>query len=278
MRERYRLAPGKCADGGECAGWQVCGPDHLCGLAPGACESTLDCQDDAPVCDLDTHQCVAGDPCAGAPCKEWQACEPSTGGCVTAQGRCTGLTDCVQALPACDLASHTCVAVDAAVNLVPNGGFEAWSTVILGTSSEFLLPDSWYGLCDGCSPYWPTTEIDAHNVKPYTTLPHGGATALQLIEPSTPAARFVSEPFAVSPGTSYSCAYWVRGHGTYRQRGYCGAWNPDTEYQAIDSDAWQQVTFTLGGNTSWCVLILYASNTLADRDHLQFDDVVCIKP
>ncbi len=271
-------APGKCADTSECAPWQACGADHACVLATGACASTADCQGATPVCDLDAHLCVAGDPCADVSCQEWQICQPSDGQCVTADGRCVGLADCDQALPACDLSTHTCVAVDAPVNVVPNGGFEAWSTVILGTATEFLLPDHWYGICDGCTPYFPSTEIAANHVKPYTTAPHAGATALQLIEPSTPADRFVSEPFPVTPGVSYSCTYRVRGHGTYRQRGYCGAWNPDTDYQALDSDTWQQVPFTLGGNASWCVLILYASNTDADRDHLQFDDVVCIAP
>jgi len=271
-------APGKCADAGDCAPWQACGEDHVCALASGACASTADCSGETPVCDLDSHLCVPGDPCADVTCKEWQVCEPSDATCVTAPGRCVTLADCDQALPVCDLASHTCVAVDAPVNIVPNGGFEDWSTVVLGTATEVLLPDHWYGICDGCSPYYPTTEIDANHVKPYTTAPHTGATALQLIEPSTPADRFTSEPFTVTPGKTYACSYRVRGHGTYRQRGYCGAWNPDTDYQAIDSDTWQQVTFTLGGNASWCVLILYASNTVADRDHVQFDDVVCIAP
>jgi hypothetical protein len=271
-------APGKCADDSECASWQDCGSDHECALSPGACASTADCDGETPVCDLDTHTCAAGDPCDGVDCQDWQVCEPSDASCVPAEGRCVGLADCDQALPACDLGTHTCVAVDAPVNVVPNGGFEAWSDVVLGRSTEFLLPDHWYGVCDGCMPYWPTTEIDANNIKPYTVAPHSGDTALQLIEAMSPAERFVSEPFAVTAGVTYPCAYWVRGHGSYRQRGYCGGWNVDTDFQTIDSDEWQQVTFELGGSSSWCVLILYASNTDADRDHLQFDDVVCIAP
>jgi hypothetical protein len=271
-------APGLCGDDSECAPWQVCGADHECALSPGACESTADCGGETPLCDLDTHLCVAGDPCADVDCEDWQVCEPSDGSCVTAEGRCVGLADCDQALPVCDLETHTCVATDDPVNVVPNGGFEAWSDVSFGGATTFLLPDHWYGVCDGCTPYWPSTEIDAAKVMPYTTAPHGGDTALQLIEPTTPADRFVSEPFAVTPTATYACAYWVRGHGTYLQRGYCGGWNVDTDYQAIDSDEWQQVTFELGGSSSWCVLILYASNTDADRDHLQFDDVVCITP
>lgn len=271
-------AEGKCADDSECASWQFCSTEHECALSPGACVSAADCDGDTPACDLDTHICVAGDPCAGVDCEDWQVCEPSDASCVTAEGRCVGLADCDQALPVCKLDTHTCVAVDTGVNVVPNGGFELWETAIFGRATEFQLPESWYGVCDGCTPYWPTTEIDANKVKPYTAATHSGDSALQLIETGTPADRFVSEPFTVTPGVTYPCAYWVRGHGTYRQRGYCGGWNVDTDYQAIDSDEWQQVTFELGGSTSWCVLILYASNTDADRDHLQFDDVVCIKP
>jgi hypothetical protein len=271
-------APGKCADDSECASWQHCSEAHECVLDEGACASTADCDGDTPACDLDSHLCVAGDPCEGVDCQDWQVCEPSDGSCVTAEGRCVELADCDQDLPVCKLSTHTCVAVDTGVNVVPNGGFEAWETVIFGRATEFQLPEHWYGICDGCTPYWPTTEIDANKITPYTTATHSGDTALQLIETGTPADRFVSEPFTVSAGATYECAYWVRGHGTHRHRGYCGGWNVDTDYQAIDSDEWQQVTFELGGATSWCVIILYASNTDADRDHLQFDDVVCIKP
>ena len=272
-------APGFCADADDCASWQLCGADHRCALAPGACTKTSDCAGGAtPVCDLATHLCVAGDPCAGVTCLDWQACDPANASCVTAEGSCASLADCDQALPVCDLASHACAPVDAAANVVPNGGFEDWDLYSIGGPSEHLLPDGWYGVCDGCSPYWPTTEIAPANVQPYTTSTHSGTTALQLIDPVAPAERFVTDPFPVVAGVTYQCAYWVRGHGTFRQRGYCGGWNTDTAFTAIDSDSWQQVTFTLGGNVNWCVIVLYASNTVADRDHLQFDDFVCIRP
>jgi hypothetical protein len=167
------------------------------------------------------------------------------------------------------------VAVDDAVNVVPNGGFELWEEVSFGGSTTYNLPVSWYGVCDGCSPYFPTSEMTLTDVRPYTTSVHGGSTACQLVKTGVPADRFTTEPFTVTPTATYSCAYWVRGKGTHRQRAYCGGWEPDTDYQPVDSDQWQQVSFEINGQASWCVLILYASNTDAARDHVQFDDVVC---
>ncbi|PKN56874.1 MAG: invertase recombinase-like protein [Deltaproteobacteria bacterium HGW-Deltaproteobacteria-14] len=271
-------APGFCDGAGECASWQVCGADHRCALAPGACVSTADCDGDTPVCDLGAHACVAGDPCAGVQCSEWQQCRPSDASCQVAPGRCAALVDCDGALPTCDLATHTCIAVDAPANVVPNGGFEAWGEYTLFGATSYLLPDYWYGVCDGCSPYYPTTEIAPANVRQYTAAVHGGSYACQLVDATAPAERFVTEPFAVVPGRTYHCAYRVRGHGTYRQRAYCGGWGPDTTFTAIDSDDWQRTSFTMSGAVSWCVLVFYASNTNADRDHIQLDDVVCIAP
>ncbi|TNF33378.1 MAG: invertase recombinase-like protein [Deltaproteobacteria bacterium] len=271
-------ASGFCGGDGECASWEVCGADHLCALAEGACYGTVDCDGATPVCDLATHTCVAGDPCANVSCEEWETCRPSDATCQVTPGRCEALSDCEGALPVCDVAAHDCVAVEAAANIVPNGGFEAWSEYTFGGATTYLLPDAWYGECDGCSPYWPTTEISPSNVRQYTTAVHGGSYACQLVDPTVPAERFVTEPFTVTPGKSYACSYRVRGHGTYRQRAYCGGWGPDTDFTAIDSDEWQTTSFTMSGAVSWCVLIFYASNTDADRDHIQLDDVVCIDP
>ncbi|MFT5432474.1 MAG: hypothetical protein ACI9OJ_003173 [Myxococcota bacterium] len=271
-------APGKCADNAECASWEECTAEHECTLAPGACTKTADCTGDTPVCDAENHQCVAGDPCADVACLDWQVCEPSDASCIPAGGKCTGLEHCGPALPVCDLDTHSCVAIDAPANVVPNGGFEHWESVSLGGAAEYLLPVSWYGICDGCSPDYPSTEIAPSEVVEYTTAPHQGAKALQLVQPSVPADRFVSEPFTVTPGVTYQCAYQVRGKGTFRQRGYCGGWNTDTEFTTLDSDTWTPVTFELGGATSWCVILFYASNTEAASDHIQFDDVVCIAP
>ena len=272
-----RTAAGFCADDGACEDWQECATDHRCTLAPGFCQGTSDCGGATPVCDPTSHTCVAGDPCAGVTCDTWEVCDPTDSSCDVAPGRCESLADCDQDLPTCDRATHTCLAVDAAVNVVPNGGFEVWSEWSLGGPTTYLLPDYWYGLDDGAGAYFPETEIPPQSVVPYPADPHSGVNACQLIDTGAPAERFTTEPFTVAPGATYECAYWVRGHGDYRQRAYCGGWNPDTAFAAIDSDAWQQVRFDMSGSANWCVLIFYASSTVADRDHLQVDDVVCIR-
>ena len=269
-------ANGFCADALDCEAWENCNGEHLCELAAGFCEDAGDCGGATPVCDPGTHVCVAGDLCEGVTCNEWETCNSTNGACDVSPGRCETPADCDQALPTCQLSTHTCVAVDAAANVVPNGGFEAWADYSLGGAATYELPDFWYGL-QGDGPYFPETEIDPNDVVRYTTNTHSGNAACQLIEPSQPADRFTTEPFAVTPTATYACSYWVRGHGTYRHRAYCGQWAPDTQYTPIDSDAWQQVTFDMSGSASTCVLAFYASNTVADRDHIQLDDVVCIR-
>lgn len=264
---------GRCDSGDDCALWQECDGAHTCGLLAGRCNTLTDCSEPTRVCD-EGHTCAAGDPCAGVPCDEWRECDPADASCALKSGRCMTTADCTGALPVCDIGTHTCVAVEETANVVPNGGFEHWRDVEL-FGSTVLLPDSWFGLCDSCSPYFPETEMDATDVLPYSTSTHSGATACQLIEPSTPAKRFTTERFAVTPGVPYACAYWVRGQGTHRHRTYCGAWGTNTDFVAIDSTDWQQVTFDLTGSASSCVLIFYASNTVADKDHIQIDDVVC---
>jgi len=271
-----QAAPNLCDDGDDCEAWQLCDETHSCVLAPDFCLGTVDCGGATPVCDLSSHLCVAGDPCAGVVCDAWKQCDPTDSGCDVSPGRCDGLADCSGATPVCDRATHTCVAIDNPQNVVPNGGFEAWSTDTLGASSV-LLPDYWYGLYDGTGTYFPATEITTANVRYYTAATQSGTGACQLVKTGVPADRFTTEPFTVVSGATYDCAYWVRGHGTMRHRSYCGAWGPDTDFVAYDSNDWQQVRFSLSGGSSKCVLIFYPSNTAADRDHLQLDDVVCIR-
>ncbi len=273
-------APDFCADAVDCEPHELCNAEHRCELAPGFCEVTADCAAPSPVCDLSTHTCVAGDPCANVTCDEWEVCDPTDSTCTTSEGRCESLADCGDDAgegPVCDRVTHSCVAIDDPINVVPNGGFELWSEVSFGGASTFLLPDFWYGLEAGSGRTFPETEITASNVRRYTTSTHGGEAACQLVDTSIPADRFTTEPFTVAPNATYDCAYWVRGQGTYRQRSYCAAWAPDTQFASVDSDAWTQVRFQLSPAASWCVLVFYASNTVAAADHLQIDDVVCTR-
>ncbi len=272
-------ASGFCADADECAEWQTCDADHRCVTTAGRCVETGDCDGATPVCNTSTHLCEAGDPCADVSCDAWKERDPADSSCVLRDGHCMNTLDCTDNLPVCDVTTHTCEAVDHSANVIPNGGFEAWEDIWLwgASTTTYHLPTSWYGYCDGCSPYYPDSELDPNDARPYTSSVHGGSTALQLIKTGQPGDRFETEPFSVLPTATYSCAYWVRGKGSHRQRAYCGGWEPDTQYQPVDSDSWEQVGFEINATSSWCVLILYTINTDSARDHVQFDDVVCSK-
>ena len=271
-------ADGFCADAGECQDWQDCDTDHTCVVAAGHCADTSECSGDTPICDSDTHVCISGDTCAGVDCgDEWRSCNPDTGNCRLTPGRCLDTGDCQLDLPVCDILTHNCVAIDDSTNIVPNGGFEVWEDFALNGSSvnTVHLPVSWYGVCDGCSPYYPDSEAAFDSIVEYTSNTHGGDKALQLIKTGRPADRFESEPFSLTPTTTYNCAYWLRGKGSYKVRGYCGGWLPDSDFASIDSEDWQQQTFDINSNSAWCVLIFYISDTDPNRDHVQIDDVSC---
>mgnify|MGYP000855474151 FL=1 len=265
--------PGLCGDASDCWSWETCNASHVCELQPGKCGQTADCAGTpaTPVCDPATHTCIAGDPCAGVSCPTWQVCDPKQGKCVLAEGACATTADCLQAKPACDKASHLCQPVEHASNMVPNGGFEQWGDDGYGHQ----IPLYWMGTDFG-SDNTGANEIPPSKVLPYATSVHSGALACQLVQTGI-AERFTSEGFALPVGT-YTCAYWVRGHGQIRHRVYSKAgWSTYVDFVPIDSADWVQQTFKLQGNTTQVRLIFYASYTQTDRDHIQIDDVVCTR-
>jgi hypothetical protein len=264
---------GRCADAQDCLSWQQCDGTHTCVVAPGRCESTADCDvaSATPVCDKPSHTCVAGDPCAGVTCEAWKQCDPATALCVLKPGRCNSTADCLGILPACDGATRTCVSADHPSNIVPNGGFESWSVYDIPYEGEHLIPDGWYGLdIPGSS------EIDPARVLQYTTAPHAGALALQLIQDGI-AERFTSELFNVPYG-NHTCVYWVRGKGSIRHRTYSsGGWSPYTDLVEVDTLVWTPVPFMINNNVHDMRVIFYASYTDPAKDHVQIDDVVCTR-
>ncbi len=269
---------GRCNLLSDCEEWQVCDATNNCVLASERCETLSDCGDPTPVCDVNSHLCIAGDPCADVTCVEHKECNPTDGSCVLKAGRCQTTADCNGALPVCLAATRTCVAIDNAANVVPNGSFELWEEVsFVPGGTVYNLPIDWYHQDGLTSP--PDTEIQATAVHAYTTSAHDGVTALQLVYTNTSnAPRFVSEAFTVVPSVAYSCGLWVRGHGSYWIRTYCGGFGPGSPtFVPIDSTSWQRATFAMKSTTgtSQCVVVLYPSSTMADKDHLQFDEVVC---
>ncbi|MCY1002234.1 invertase recombinase-like protein [Myxococcus sp. MISCRS1] len=269
---------GRCYDTVDCDEWQACDANNTCVTAEDRCVRHADCAGtpETPVCQLSTHQCIPGDPCAGVTCTNpATTCNPTSGVCELAPGACFTTYDCVGALPACDSATRRCVPADHASNIIRNGGFESWNVYSIPYQGNHLIPDYWYGLDNGIAD--PGTEIRASRLQPYTAAVHGGTTALQFVVPIQVAERFSLEKFNV-PSGNYSCSYRVRGHGTLRHRVYSSAgWSPQTDFILVDSDAWQPVFFKFTGNVRDWRLFFYPSRSEADRDHLQVDDVVCTK-
>ncbi|GMU11497.1 hypothetical protein ASNO1_77510 [Corallococcus caeni] len=269
---------GRCDDAMDCNAWQACDETHTCVTAEGRCVRHADCAGtpETPVCDTATHLCVEGDPCAGVTCSNpATSCNPTTGVCELAEGACFTTYDCLGALPACDPATRRCVAAEHSANIIRNGGFESWSTRPIPYYGNNYVPDFWYGLDNGITD--PGTEIKPSRLMRYTSAVHGGSAALQFVVPIQVAERFSLEKFNVPTG-NYSCSYRVRGHGTIRHRLYSSAgWSPQTDFIAVDSDEWQPVFFRFTGNVRDWRLLFYPSRSVADRDHLQVDDVVCTK-
>jgi len=269
---------GRCNVDMNCSEWQVCDGTHTCVVAQNRCARHADCANapGTPVCDIATHQCVPGNPCAGVTCgNPATSCNPTTGVCELAAGGCFTTYDCRGELPACDSATRRCVAADHPANIIRNGGFESWNTHYIPYQGNHLIPDYWYGIDNGLTD--PGTEIKPTRLVRYTKAAHGGSSALQFVVPIQVAERFSLEKFNV-PAGNYSCSYRVRGHGTIRHRSYSSAgWSVQSDFLAVDSDEWQPVFFRFAGNVRDWRLFFYASRSEADRDHLQVDDVVCTK-
>ncbi len=269
---------GRCNAATDCSEWQTCDATNTCVLASGRCERHLDCAGTpaTPVCDLSTHLCIAGNPCAGVTCSHpATSCNPQSGVCELSAGACFTTWDCTGALPACDPATKQCVSASHPSNIIRNGDFEAWSTRTIPYYGSNYVPDFWWGEDNGITD--PGSEILPSRLAPWTQSVHGGTTALQIVAPIQVAERFTTEKMNVPAGT-YSCSYRVRGYGTIRHRSYSsGGWSTATPFLTVDSNQWEPVFFRFNGNVQGWRLLLYPSRTDAVRDHLQLDDVVCTR-
>ncbi|QSQ17570.1 invertase recombinase-like protein [Myxococcus landrumensis] len=269
---------GRCNSATDCSEWQTCDAENRCVVAESRCTRHADCAGtpQTPLCNFSEHQCVEGNPCAGVTCSNpATTCNPTSGVCELAPGACFTTLDCRGELPACDPGTRRCVAASHPSNIIPNGGFEIWDTFSIPYQGDRYIPVSWYGMDNGITD--PGTEIKASRLVPYTSVVHGGATALQFVVPIQVAERFSSVKFNVESG-NYSCSYRVRGHGNIRHRIYSSAgWSKQTDILVVDSNEWQPVFFKFTGNVRDWRLFFYPSRSVADRDHLQVDDVVCTK-
>ena len=270
---------------------------HLCEKIEGHCLKHEDCAADEKCVfsGTDKNKCVKGDRCTddkgqAIVCKsEWQACNATTGKCELAEGKCLRSKDCpTKELPICNYATHTCAAIDETVdekplNIVPNGGFEEWEKVNFshsGTSTEYDLPKGWFGTEYEIYPTHLVTEFDPKNVHEYTKSVHGGAKALQLVyDKEKQSKRFSSEGFDVpsSGGTGYDCSFFVRGKGSVRIHSFSSLGDmPKTEFKDVDTEDWERVPFSIREGKD-LRLVFYVGSTDASKDHIQIDDVSCVK-
>lgn len=281
--------------------------------------------DAKPFCDTSTHECKAGDPCQNAKCTEWTECTTaSRGACVLKSGRCHNLYDCDKSTPVCYAANHTCVASDftypvqkksecpldwyfdylndgakslvCPANIVPNGGFEQWDPeeyCITVDGKPYPTPSLWfgnyYGPEDGnfmgVAEYKFTNELPINAAAPYTSAPHNGTYALQIIYPYKYTAkapkRLTSFGFKVPSGT-YDCAYYVRGKGEVRVHWYGSAGESpkamlpnNGDFIQYDTTEWKREKFEIKSGQNGARLLFYVGDTDAGKDHIQIDDVIC---
>ncbi len=273
---------------------------HLCEHTPGKCLKHEDCETGQKCLftaqgDSAANTCVAGDRCTkdngdAVVCKyDWQSCNAQSGSCELNAGKCFKSSDCAdKSMPICDYTTHACVAIDAKVgeknlNIVPNGGFEEWEDVKFSDSdmaTVYRLPVDWFATEYAIYPTHLVTEFDANNVKEYTAAVHGGSKALQLIyAKEKQSKRFSSEGFDVpsSGGTGYDCSYFVRGKGSVRIHSFSSLGDmPKTEFTQIDSEEWTRIPFSIREGKD-LRLVFYVGSTSQDKDHIQIDDVSCVK-
>ena len=124
-------------------------------------------------------------------------------------------------------------------NLVPNGGFEAWTAGV---------PDSWV----------VTPATNGGTVTQETTDVHGGTSAAKFTAPAgTGNVRAAVTDFAVVAGHSYTLTYWYKDATDNARGRHWGAWRTATGavspadtslqpdyYPNSTGGAWQLVTVT----------------------------------
>lgn len=160
-----------------------------------------------------------------------------------------------------DAASSTDAGLPEGTNVLLNGSFEEW---------QGPLPVSWMG---------DQTNITIDNVLAYTASAHDGAKACQLINTSTTHKRFTSRPMSARAGR-YQCTYWTRGHGEIRNARFDTDFSSYSSYTLVNSADWQRLhyDFTLTADVfDTFELIFSVRSTQEDREHLQIDDVFCVR-
>ena len=133
------------------------------------------------------------------------------------------------------------------------------------------LPDDFMGA---------KTSILPENVIEVTENPHGGTSAVRLINTPTVSGdhkRFTTQPLTVVAGQPYVISFWARGNGQVRFAMYDErAGNGYSSYSAWTpvSGDWQELTFSVLGamNSDLGEFIISVYSTV-EPEHIVIDDV-----
>lgn len=145
-------------------------------------------------------------------------------------------------------------------NLLQNGDFEEWD--------EEGLPIAWYG---------EKSNIAKSKVNKVDTGAKSGKYAVQLAEGGSKHKRFTTQPISIKAGVQYTLTYWAKGKGDIRNAFYRGGnYSGYTDYTALDTDEWQEITYTFKYNKDVddVEIIFSVRNTVENGGHVQIDDVV----
>ena len=250
-----------CGDSSCDESWSQCEPaTGECIPKEGFCDSKEECLGEGRICDIATHLCAEGDPCAEVECEaEYSECSGYYGVCVAKEGMCINSSDCT-ASEECDLTTHTCREIP---SILKNGGFESWTDG---------LPDFWYGS--------KTKDIAKARIIQETATVHSGASALKL-EGANSQQRFSSQSIALTSGT-YSCDFYAQGTTqigarSYALKGTSDVWGTGPTYTDL-SDSWKKVnyTFTLDFDTEDFQFVFYTAKDMSGK-YVIVDDIICTK-
>lgn len=265
------VAGDPCADVDCKVDWRECtlASRGSCVLKSGRCLDSADCTKENPACYGITHTCVA----------------PDFAVKVNKQSECKNVDkdyfnyfNYVDENPKGEMKYESLMCP---INVVPNGSFEDWIEFkFTQNSTPHLIPDWWYAIDDynnfTTAAYKYMTELSFDAIKQYKTNTYHGDSAMQLIYTGQNGKnRLTSFGFPV-PSGAWDCSYWVRGAGdvkihTYSNRGDAKA----TDYVSYNTNEWTRATFNLKNNASDARIIIYVSNTKADKEHIQIDNIVC---
>lgn len=125
------------------------------------------------------------------------------------------------------------------------------------------------------------TSILAENVIQVNENPHGGASAVQLVNTGTANSdhkRFTTQPLSVTAGQSFDVSAWVRGTGEVRFGMYDerpgNGYSSYSPFTVVNSTEWQEITFTIqAANTSSAAEFIFSVVRTTEPAHLIMDDV-----